>query len=38
VEVRGWHDAAYARDRVLQAARNFTEHKEKKLVEADAKK
>jgi len=34
VEVRGWHDAAYARDRVLMAARNFAENKEKKLAEA----
>ena len=34
VEVHGWHDAAYARDRVLQAAKNFTENKEKKAAEA----
>ena len=38
VEVHGWHDAAYARDRVMQAAKNFTENKEKQLVEAVAKK
>ena len=38
VEVHGWHDAAYARDRVMYAAKNFQETKEKKLVEADTKK
>ncbi len=30
VEIKGWHDAAYARDRVNYAARNFVENKEKK--------
>ena len=30
VEIKGWHDAAYARDRVLLAARQFVENKEKK--------
>ena len=34
VEVHGWHDAAYARDRVLLAAKNFVDNKEKKLAEA----
>jgi len=38
VEVRGWHDAAYARDRVLMSAKNFVENKEKKLAEAGAEK
>jgi inorganic pyrophosphatase len=27
VEVNGWHDAAYARDRILAAAKNFQEKK-----------
>jgi inorganic pyrophosphatase len=30
VEIKGWHDAAYARDRVILAAKQFTENKEKK--------
>ena len=30
VEIKGWHDAAYARDRVNLAAKNFVETKEKK--------
>ncbi len=30
VEIKGWHDAAYARDRVNLAARNFLDTKEKK--------
>src|SRR4051794_15865881 len=30
VEIKGWHDAAYARDRVTYAARNFLENKEEK--------
>src|SRR5215467_3535734 len=38
VEVHGWHDAAYARDRVLLAAKNFIGNKEKKLAEVEAKK
>jgi inorganic pyrophosphatase len=38
VEVRGWHDAAYARDRVLESAKNFKDNKEKKLIETGAKK
>jgi len=37
VEVHGWHDAAYARDRVLLAAKNFMENKEKKLAAAGVK-
>jgi inorganic pyrophosphatase len=27
VEIHGWHDAAYARDRVISAAANFNENK-----------
>jgi inorganic pyrophosphatase len=38
VEIRGWHDAAYARDRVMSAANNFTENKQKYLVEGGTKK
>src|SRR5947199_1726415 len=30
VEIKGWHDAAYARDRVTYSARQFVENKEKK--------
>jgi inorganic pyrophosphatase len=30
VEVKGWHDAAYARDQVAYAARQFNENKAKK--------
>src|SRR5579885_2055036 len=33
VEIRGWHDASYARDRVLRAAENFSNNKEKKQAE-----
>jgi inorganic pyrophosphatase len=29
VEIKGWHDAAYARDRVVIAARQFEESKKK---------
>jgi inorganic pyrophosphatase len=29
VEIKGWHDDAYARDRVTRAARQFLEHKAK---------
>jgi inorganic pyrophosphatase len=36
VEIQGWHDAAYARDRVMYAARNFVDARDKKLVEAGA--
>jgi inorganic pyrophosphatase len=35
VEVKGWHDAAYARSQVVTAARQFEEHKAK---QAEAKK
>src|SRR6204780_2779197 len=38
VEVRGWRDASHARDRVMYAARNFHETKDKKLIEVGAKK
>jgi inorganic pyrophosphatase len=27
VEIHGWHDAAYARDQVIKAAKNFDENK-----------
>jgi inorganic pyrophosphatase len=30
VEVKGWHDAAYARDRVVRATKLFIDNKEKK--------
>jgi len=30
VEIKGWHDAAYARDQVLKATRQFDESKAKK--------
>src|SRR5438270_2032185 len=30
VEVKGWHDASYARNRVTYSARQFVENKEKK--------
>jgi inorganic pyrophosphatase len=33
VEIRGWQDAAYARDRVMYAVRNFQENKDKKVPE-----
>jgi sRNA-binding protein len=29
VEVKGWHDAAYARNHVIQAAKQFEENKAK---------
>jgi inorganic pyrophosphatase len=29
VEVKGWHDAAYARDQVIQASKQFEENKAK---------
>jgi inorganic pyrophosphatase len=32
VEVNGWHDADYARERVLVAARNFEESSSPKTV------
>jgi inorganic pyrophosphatase len=31
VEIKGWHDAAYARDHVILSARQFVESKEKKV-------
>jgi inorganic pyrophosphatase len=37
VEIKGWQDASYARDRVMHAARNFTGGKDKKLLEVGAK-
>jgi inorganic pyrophosphatase len=33
VEIRGWQDAAYARDRVMYAVRNFVDSKQKKVLE-----
>ena len=30
VEIKGWHDAAYARDRVALSAKNFVATREKK--------
>jgi inorganic pyrophosphatase len=30
VEIKGWHDAAYARDHVVHSARQFVDNKEKK--------
>jgi inorganic pyrophosphatase len=30
VEIKGWHDAAYARDRVLLAVKQFKDGKAKK--------
>src|ERR1700690_3630719 len=33
VEIKGWQDASHARDRVMYAARNFHETKDKKLIE-----
>jgi inorganic pyrophosphatase len=38
VEMRGWHDAGYARDRVMYAVRNYQEVNERKLIEAGARK
>ena len=32
VEVKGWHDAAYARDHVVRAAKQFKETKAKPKV------
>jgi inorganic pyrophosphatase len=32
VEIKGWHDAAYARDRVIRAAKFFEEGKAAKPV------
>jgi inorganic pyrophosphatase len=37
VEVKGWHDAAYARDRVSYAVKQFEEAKAKKLAEQESK-
>ena len=34
VEIKGWHDAGYARDRVMYAVRNYQEVNERKLIEA----
>jgi inorganic pyrophosphatase len=30
VEIKGWHDAAYARDRVVLASKQFQDNKAKK--------
>ena len=38
VEMRGWHDAGYARDRVMYAVRNYQEVNERRLIEAGARK
>jgi inorganic pyrophosphatase len=32
VEIKGWHDAAYARDRVIRAAKFFVDEKPTKPV------
>jgi inorganic pyrophosphatase len=39
VEIKGWHDASYARNKVTEAAKRFEEHKEqsKKVLEAALK-
>jgi inorganic pyrophosphatase len=31
VEIKGWHDAAYARDQVLKATKQFEDSKAKAL-------
>ena len=31
VEIKGWHDAAYARDHVVRAVKQFEDNKEKKV-------
>jgi inorganic pyrophosphatase len=36
VEIKGWHDAAFARDQVVKAARQFQDSKAKKEVAAPA--
>jgi inorganic pyrophosphatase len=38
VEVKGWHDASHARESVVNAARNYRENKERKLIETGATK
>ena len=38
VEIKGWHDAAHARDRLMVSARSFENNQKKRLVEAGAKK
>jgi inorganic pyrophosphatase len=38
VEVKGWHDAAYARDKVADAAKQFIENKAKKAGAANTAK
>jgi inorganic pyrophosphatase len=38
VEIKGWHDAAYARDHVVRAVKQFDDGKEKKLEAAQAAK
>jgi inorganic pyrophosphatase len=37
VEIRGWHDAAYARDQVLKSAKQFNDAKAKQAEEAKQK-
>jgi inorganic pyrophosphatase len=36
VEIKGWHDAAYARDQVLKATKMFDENKAKLAAAAAA--
>src|SRR6202167_200234 len=38
VEIKGWQDASHARDRVMNAARDFVEGRDKKSVEVGAKR
>ena len=38
VEVKGWHDAAYARDHVVRAAKMFDESKAKQAAKAETTK
>jgi inorganic pyrophosphatase len=37
VEIKGWHDAAYARDQVLKSAKQFQDGKAKQADEAKQK-
>jgi inorganic pyrophosphatase len=37
VEIRGWHDAAYARDQVVKSAKQFLDNKAKLGDEAKQK-
>jgi inorganic pyrophosphatase len=38
VEIKGWHDAGYARDRVMYAIKNYQSGQDQKLLEAVAKR